>query len=327
VALTASSRDFRPTLLVLRAAGLGDLLTIVPAWRGLQRAFPAHHHVIAAPAALAPITQLMDAQLLPLDGLVPFDSGPVSTAVNLHGCGPQSHRLLLTHHPGDLIAFAHAAVPASRRGPDWDPAEHEVQRWCRLVRVRGIAVDPDDLALPAPPPRSTSVAARVDGATTVVHPGAGARARRWPAARWAAVARAERERGRRVVVTGSASERRLANAIAEAAGLGARACLAGELDVRDLAAVVHRAGRIVCGDTGVAHLASAYGTPSVVLFGPTSPARWGPPSRPRHRVLWAGRAGDPHGNVVDPGLLEISTADVIRALDGLPSAARAALTA
>jgi hypothetical protein len=34
--------------------------------------------------------------------------------------------------------------------------------------------------------------------------------------------------------------------------------------------------RVVCGDTGVAHVASALGTPSVVLFGPTDPAGSGP---------------------------------------------------
>ncbi len=67
--------------------------------------------------------------------------------------------------------------------------------------------------------------------------------------------------------------------------------LAGRTDLVELAAAVAAAGRVVCGDTGVAHLATALGTPSVVLFGPTSPARWGPPAdRPQHRVLWAGRA-------------------------------------
>ncbi len=34
------------------------------------------------------------------------------------------------------------------------------------------------------------------------------------------------------------------------------------------ASLVASAGRVVSGDTGVAHLASATGTPSVVLFGP-----------------------------------------------------------
>jgi ADP-heptose:LPS heptosyltransferase len=72
---------------------------------------------------------------------------------------------------------------------------------------------------------------------------------------------------------------------------------------------------VACGDTGVAHLATALGTASVVLFGPTAPAAWGPPrDRPRHTVLWAGRTGDPHGSQPDPGLLEIETDDVVAAL-------------
>jgi ADP-heptose:LPS heptosyltransferase len=88
--------------------------------------------------------------------------------------------------------------------------------------------------------------------------------------------------------------------------------------VSELAAIVGGAGRLVCGDTGVAHLATALGTPSVVLFGPTAPAHWGPPpDRPIHRVLWAGRTGDPHASRPHEGLLAIGTADVLEALEAL----------
>jgi ADP-heptose:LPS heptosyltransferase len=84
---------------------------------------------------------------------------------------------------------------------------------------------------------------------------------------------------------------------------------------------VGAAARVVCGDTGVAHLATALGTPSVVLFGPTPPALWGPPSdRPWHRVLWAGVAGPAHGPRPDPGLLRISVGDVLDALASLSPA-------
>jgi ADP-heptose:LPS heptosyltransferase len=61
----------------------------------------------------------------------------------------------------------------------------------------------------------------------------------------------------------------------------------------------------------VAHLATAYGVASVVLFGPTAPAEWGPPPGRAHRGLWAGRRGDPHGATPDPGLLAIRVDDVI----------------
>ena len=121
------------------------------------------------------------------------------------------------------------------------------------------------------------------------------------------------------MITGSAPERDLAGEVARRAGLGAGAVVAGA-DVMHLAAVVARAGRIVCSDTGVAHLATALGTPSVVLFGPTPPRWWGPPEdRPQHVVLWSGRTGDPHGSAPDPGLLAIGVEEVGAALDALVS--------
>jgi ADP-heptose:LPS heptosyltransferase len=102
-----------------------------------------------------------------------------------------------------------------------------------------------------------------------VHPGAASRARRWPAERWAAVASAA---GERVVITGTRAERLLAQRVAAIAGLPQRAVLAGRTDLRALAAGVASARRVVSGDTGVAHLAAALGTPVVALFGPTDPA-------------------------------------------------------
>jgi ADP-heptose:LPS heptosyltransferase len=315
-----------PRLLVLRALGLGDLLTAVPALRALADAFPDHRLLLACPRELTPLAELtgvvdevVDAQpLTPLSD----DLHGVELAVNLHGRGPESHRVLQALEPRRLIAFANPAA-GFRDGPPWRPDEHERARWCRLLEESGIPTDPGRLDLPSPP---TRVAPHVQGAT-IVHPGAAAPARRWPAERFAAVARAEAAAGRQILVTGSRSETELACEVAQLAGLPGESVLAGWTGLPELAALVDAAGRVVCGDTGMAHLATALRTPSVVLFGPVAPDLWGPPpDRPWHRVLWAGELGDPHADEPSRGLLAIAVDDVLAALADLPTApaARAA---
>jgi ADP-heptose:LPS heptosyltransferase/uncharacterized protein YjbJ (UPF0337 family) len=297
-------------ILAYRALGLGDFLTGVPALRALRRAFPEDRIVLAAPQPLEPLAALTGA-VDAVAGTPPLGPAPpgAAVAVNLHGRGPQSHRVLQAAQPGRLIAFANRA--AGHDGPRWRPDEHEPARWCRLLSESGIPADPDELDLARPPIRSPAPGA------TVIHPGAASQARRWPPERWAAVARAAPGH---VVITGGPEERELALEIALRAGLPQAVVLAGRTDLLTLAAVVAEAARVVCGDTGVAHLATAYRTPSVVLFGPTPPGEWGPPAgRGEHRILWAGRRGDPHAHTPDPGLLTITVDDVLTALDGDPA--------
>lgn len=313
----------RPTLLVLRALGLGDLLTSVPALRGLRAHHPDHRIVLAAPAALGGLGGLIDAvdELLPTPdvGSLAWSGTPPEIAVNLHGSGPESIWALQALHPARLISHAHPSCPKVT-GPSWSPDIHDVHRWCQLLGGFGIWADPTDLELPAPPVPSPAPGA------VVLHPGAASGATRWPAARYSAVARALTALGQRVVITGDPEERHLGRVVAQMANLPRDAVLAGRTDLRQLAALVANARLVVCGDTGVAHLATAYRTPSVSLFGPVSPQLWGPPpERPWHTVLWTGELGDTFADQPPAGLLQITPADVTRAAGAL--LARSALHA
>ena len=298
---------------VLRPLGLGDLLTGVPALRAIRAAVPGHRLVLATTAPLEPLVRLIDVvdDVLPARELEPLDwaGPPPELAVDLHGKGPASHVVVADLRPERLLTFASPGYP----GPTWYADEHEVQRWCRLVSEGlGVAADPDalDLAVPAVPPPVREVA--------VVHPGAAYPGRRWPPERFAAVARHLAAAGHEVVVTGGPGEVQLAQEVAAGAGLGPDAVLAGRTTSLELAAVVAAARVVVSGDTGVAHLATAYRRPSVVLFGPVSPALWGPPPRPQHVVLWHGDGtGDPWGTELDPALARITVDEVTAALDGL----------
>ncbi|MFF9404972.1 glycosyltransferase family 9 protein [Streptomyces anandii] len=311
----------RPRVLVLRALGLGDLLAGVPALRGLRRNLPGYELVLAAPGELGPLAAATGAvdRLLPASApgrAVPdaldWTGPPPDLAVDLHGNGPPSHRLLADLAPGRLFAFAHPGTPEIE-GPPWYAEEHERDRWCRMLRWYGVDADPSDLRLPRPQGPSPAPGA------VVLHPGAGSPARCWPVDRFAAVAEALRARGHRVVVTGGADEGDLVATLAKRAGLPDTDVFGGGLPYDRFSALVAGARAVVSGDTGIAHLAVAHATPSVTLCGPVPPSRWGPPpDDPRHRALWHGPEGDPHGRHPDPALLRIAPDEVLDALDALP---------
>lgn len=311
----ALAADGRPTVLALRSLGLGDLLTVVPALRAVRAALPGYRLVLGTPAALAPLAALIGGvdEVVSTSGLreIPWPAGRPEVAVNLHGRGPESHRLLAELAPRRLVGFH--CPDAGCDGPVWRGDEHEVARWCRLVReTLGVTADPDllDLAVPALSPAVTGA--------VVVHPGAAFPSRRWGVPRFAEVCRALAAQGHHVVVTGSQAEKPVVAAVVEQAGLPAAADTAGWLDLVDLAALVASCRLLVAGDTGIAHLATAYRRPSVLLFGPVSPALWGPPAGARHVVLWHGDGtGDPWGQSVDPALDRVSVEEVLTAAEGL----------
>ena len=300
------------TVLVLRALGLGDTAAGIAALRGVRRAWPASRLILAAPSWyggwLAGLGIVDD--VLHTRGLDRLDwtRGGGQVAVNLHGRGPQSHRVLQATGPGRLVAFRCEAA-GHEEGPAWSEDEHEVVRWCRLVSAAGGPCGPEDIRLPRLAPAHGAV---------VVHPGAASASRRWPELRWREVVRSLNRRGHEVALSGGRNERVLCDRIGE--GLPAVRNLAGRLAVPNLADVVAGAALLIAGDTGPAHLATAFGTPSVLLFGPTPPAQWGPIiDVDRHIVLWNGgpHRGDPHADQIDPALDRIAVAEVLEAVHHL----------
>ncbi|MEV6432651.1 glycosyltransferase family 9 protein [Nocardia sp. NPDC051463] len=301
-------------VLVLQARGLGDLLTAVPALRALRRARPHDHIVLAAPHRLKPIVDLIAS----VDAMVPtgelsafrWDGPQPELAVNLHGPSAESIVTLTKTDPGRILSYRNAAF-TDLEGPEWQPDMHDVERWCHLLESDGIVADRRNLGL-VPPVSTTSHRDCV-----VVHVGAGAAARRWPSDRFAAVVRHLLVLGREVVLTGDETERDIALNVAARASLPTRRVLAGEQNLIELAATVAEAELVISGDTGVAHLATSFGTRTVQMFGPTPPRWGGPPPHllGRHAVLWAGQIGDPDADTPDPGLLRIGVTEVINAVD------------
>jgi ADP-heptose:LPS heptosyltransferase len=332
----------QPLLVALRALGLGDLLVAVPALRALRRAFPEHRRLLATPEWLHPLTELVggwDEPVAVVDlgprwprWLTELAASTDTVAVNLHGKGPESAALLDQLAPARRIGHRGPGWP----GPEWVEELPERSRWCRLLAGHGIPADETDLRLPSPPaswarpardsagpgagPGAGSEAGSVRPGAVLVHPGAAYGAKRWPVHRFAQVAAHLRARGHTVLVTGNAADRDRAAQLARLAGLPQSAEYAGRTDIRRLAALVSTAALVISGDTGIAHLAVGFGVPTVTLFGPADPRRWGPPPGGPHLVLHGpGRRGDPFAEDPDPALLAITVPEVQAAAASLLS--------
>ncbi|MEJ1114705.1 glycosyltransferase family 9 protein [Paenarthrobacter sp. CCNWLY172] len=314
--MNTAERNDQPLLLALRALKLGDLLVAVPALRGLRRAFPEHRILYAAPAWIAEALELVGGiHHLPTPGLddpLTVPHGAVDIAVNLHGNGAESR--LRIEELGANRVVAHEAPGID--GPAWTSGLPERERWTRLLNWHGIEADPLDYRLNLPAVPSSRPGA------TVIHVGAAYGSRLWPVDRFADVAVELAGAGHDVVLTGGASERGRAEQTAALAKLkGANlddGLLAGRQGLAEFAATIAEARLVVSADTGAAHLASAYGRPSVVLFGPAPAEEWGPPPGP-HKVLTAVelRRGDVFSADPDPALLAVSVRDVVDAVERL----------
>ncbi len=154
-----------------------------------------------------------------------------------------------------------SGIAAGCSHPHVNPARnhmHTVERQRDQLAMVGIADFPaPDLGwLRSPPPVA------LPERFTLLVPGAAPHrpAKRWPAARFGALATMLAERGMRAVVVGTKADAPLAAAIPGALDL------TGRTSLPELAAVASRATLAIGNDTGPMHLAAALGVPSIVLF-------------------------------------------------------------
>lgn len=145
----------------------------------------------------------------------------------------------------------------------------------------------------------------------ILNPGAGWGAKRWPAERYARVARALADQGMRSILNYGPGEEGLALAAETASGGAASAF---KTSITELIALTRRAKLFIGGDTGPLHLAAALRVPVVGIYGPTDPARNGPYGT-RSVVLRSATSTTSHKRVPEPdeGMLEISVDDVVNA--------------
>ncbi len=179
-----------------------------------------------------------------------------------------------------LATPGQAREPLLDRPVAYDPLRHIGETFAALAAAAGLAAPTGPGALRAHPAARRRVLTRlgpVRGPLVVLHPGSGDHfpGRRWAPERFGSLARLLVEGpGACVVLTGSAAEAGLiTRRVRPPAGT---LDLCGRLDVAELVALLAEADLLVSNDTGPVHLADALGTPTVALYGPNTPHRYGP---------------------------------------------------
>jgi heptosyltransferase II len=120
--------------------------------------------------------------------------------------------------------------------------------------------------------RSKHGLAAQDRPAVALAPGAVGPAKRWPATAYAALTRRLLADGFAVWVVGGPNEKALAQDIVR--DTAARDFTA--LDLREAVLALAAASAAVSNDSGLLHVAAAIGTPTIGIFGPTSPWHWAP---------------------------------------------------
>jgi heptosyltransferase-3 len=110
----------------------------------------------------------------------------------------------------------------------------------------------------------------------VIHAYPKFRYKMWTVGGWIAVAEWLLRRGLKVVLTGGPARDECDYVNAIAARVPNALNLAGKLTLGATAFVVSRAAVYVGPDTAITHAAAALHIPTVALFGPTNPVKWGP---------------------------------------------------
>lgn len=305
-------------ILAVRLDNLGDVLMTTPALRALRKGGERHITLLATEAGAAAAPYLPEVDRLLLAGApwmpgVPIEPQALQDTVAMLRAQAFDACVIFTVYsqsplPAALLCWM-AGIPLRlahcRENPyhllsDWIPdpepheqLRHEVRRQLDLVAAVDCVSDDERLSfrLRADELRSALARLRRAGIDTarpwvVMHPGASAASRRYPAEHFAAAADQLAEgphRDHQLVLTGAPAERETVEAVRRLLTRPA-VSLAGALSLGELAAVIARASLLISNNTGPVHIASAVGTPVVDLYALTNPQH--APWMVLHRVLY-----------------------------------------
>lgn len=280
-------------ILVIRPGGLGDMLLLLPLLQALDTAFPG--------ASIDLVCEKRNRAVLGLHGFrgraLCYDGNPLRFMATL--CCTRYDLVLDSEQFHNFSAVFGWLSSAPRRvGFNINPRRNPL--YTHLVPYSPDGRESDQFAallarvtdVPAAPLRSflreqlQPSREAVERPWIAIHTGSGADVKCWGEARTLELARRLIEQtDRQLMFVGSGRELTAGRRIsAQLPGGRARELPGREPPLETTARAIASSALFIGADSGLAHLATAAGVPSVVLFGPSNDRKWGHPESGNHVV-------------------------------------------
>jgi len=301
---------------IFRALKLGDMLCTVPAIKALRNAYPdAEISLLGLPWAKI----FVDRFHMYIDRFIHFPgceglpeqpynnttlysfidkmrSEKFDLVLQMQGNGTVVNPLMFLFNAKHVAGFYNnESYVESDLFMPYPEHGYEAQRHMALMEHLGIEPEALDLEFPITEKDEQELAERclplINKRYVCIHPGSASALRQWPPQYFAAIAAYCIENKFTVVVTGTSEERDITREFIK--------CIhypvidaTGKTSLGAIAVLIKNAFMLVANCTGVAHIAAAVKTPSVIISMDGEPERWAPVNKDLHQVIdWT---QDPH---------------------------------
>lgn len=255
----------RRPVIFSRQTGMGDIICTIDIARELMKRHPSATFIYNCHKDFAP---------------VPLLAGIANrvTSIKPIGLVGHWHRWLL----GGFYHFAHGDDT-----PGLVARETMLAEFCRQFDLPIVETHPHVAVSQASQEKISRLLAekKLDANNLVlIHPGPSWTVKEWPGEQWTALVSALRERGFTSIAQMGVGRYMNFGQVA-VSGIPGTASLVDQLSIEDCFAVIGRAKLFIGIDSGLLHIAASTRTPSVALWGPTSPQFFYAPDVRKHFVV------------------------------------------
>ena len=294
-------------VLVVRLRSIGDTVLATPSLFALKRFLPDAQVDILVEDWVAPLL----ANHPHVDNVIELERGGVAARVAVaRQLRAARYDVVYNLHGGTTATFLTRATGARHRvgfetyqyaklhtelAPSplllWGQQKtHSVEQQLALLGWTGVPVtDRPRTRLGIAPEAAASVgqqlaaAGLADRKIALIHPAAAFATKTWATQNFARIAEYVSERGFTPVAIAARNESQI---IADLLSEAAVNILALDLSLPEVTALAARSQLFIGNDSGIAHIAAATGTPSVVVFGSSNIAHWRPWNRAAAEVVF-----------------------------------------